>query len=236
MKLTFHGHSCLTWTHSTGAVLFDPFVTGNPLCDDDIDSLQATDLLITHGHEDHVKDAPAIAARDGVRAHAGYEVANWLTANGGRDVVGMNHGGVVQIQGGTARMVNAVHSSVLPDGTCGGNPAGFVVDIGGERLYHAGDTALTMDMELIGRHWPAPIAALPVGGHFTMGWQDALIAAKMVKARHVLALHYDTFPPIAMSEEDKKAAQAAFGAANIHLHFLRPGEHLEVAGQIEQPS
>jgi L-ascorbate metabolism protein UlaG (beta-lactamase superfamily) len=233
MKLTFHGHSCLTWSHAQGAVLFDPFLTGNPLCKEGLESLEATDLLLTHGHEDHVQDAPYIAARPGVRTYAAFEVASWLSATGGNNVIGMNHGGVVQIQGGTARMVNAVHSSVLPDGTHGGNPAGFVVDIHGERLYHAGDTALTMDMELIGRYWPTPIAALPIGGHFTMGWEDALIAAKMVKAREVIAMHYDTFPPIALGEEDKKSAVAAFDAENIKLHFLNPGQQLEIDGRVD---
>lgn len=232
MKLTFHGHSCLTWTHSKGAIVFDPFLTGNPLAQVGLDAIVATDLLLTHGHEDHVLDAPAIAARPEVQSVAAYEVATWLVQQGGMNVVGMNHGGLVSIQGGTARMVNAVHSSVLPNGQSGGNPAGFVVEVGDERLYHAGDTALTMDMELIGRYWPCPIAALPVGGHFTMGWEDALIAAKMVKAREVIALHYDTFPPITLGAEDKKVAQAAFDDEQIKLHFLQPGEELETDGAV----
>lgn len=230
MRLTFHGHSCLTWTHDQGTVLFDPFLSGNPLCNQSLEDLIVTDLLLTHGHEDHVLDAPSIASRPGVKAFAGYEVAAWLTAAGGQDVTGMNHGGVVAITGGTARMVNAVHSSVLPDGSCGGHPAGFVVDINGERLYHAGDTALTLDMELIGRHWPCPVAALPIGGHFTMGWEDALIAAQMVQAREVMGLHYDTFPPIALSEQDKKKAVAAFAEAGIQLHLLQPGAQIEANG------
>lgn len=229
MELTYFGHACLHLAHDAGAVLLDPFISGNPRAVDVvIEEIQVTDLLLTHGHQDHVLDAPAFASRSGVRTFASFEVAEWVSKQGGRDVVGMNHGGTVNLQGGTARMVAAIHSSTLPDGTPGGNPSGFVIDLGGVRLYHAGDTALTKDMELIGEHWPCKYAALPLGGHFTMDWRDGLIAAKMCGALEVIALHFDTFPPISIPTDEKLAARAAFEAAGIRLHFLEIGETLDL--------
>ena len=234
MELTFYGHASVAWQHAEGTVLIDPFLSGHPKCDLSVDDLQVTDLLLTHGHEDHVLDAPSVASRSDVQSIAPFEVAQWLTDQGGQNVVAMNHGGVVKIAGGSARMVHAVHSSTLPNGNCGGNPAGYIVQIGGERFYHAGDTALTMEMELIGRHWPCPVAALPVGGHFTMGWQDAMIAAQMVRARDVLAIHCDTFPPIALSDAEKSEAQRAFSEKGIRLHFMQIGERLKLDGSVAE--
>jgi L-ascorbate metabolism protein UlaG (beta-lactamase superfamily) len=119
------------------------------------------------------------------------------------------------------KLVNAIHSSGLPDGTYGGNPGGFVVESAEGNFYYSGDTALTMDMKLIGESTRLRFAALPIGDNFTMGVDDAIRAAEFVKCHDVLGLHYNTFPPIKI---DETAAEEKFQAAGKNLHLLLPGE------------
>ena len=119
------------------------------------------------------------------------------------------------------KFVNAIHSSSLPDGAYGGNPGGFVVESAEGNFYYSGDTALTMDMKLIGESTRLLFAALPIGDNFTMGVEDAIKAAEFVRCHEVLGLHYNTFPPIKI---DAAAAIERFKAAGQRLHLLRPGE------------
>lgn len=208
-------------------MVIDPFITPNPAAQQlglRADAVEANDLLITHGHEDHVADAPAFASRSGVTSIANYEVAMWLQSKGANHVIPMNHGGVLIRPYGTVRMVNAVHSSTLPDGTPGGHPAGFIVESHGLRFYHAGDTALHMDMELIGRFWKPDWAFLPVGDCFTMGPEDAIEAAKMIQCNRIVAIHHNTFPPIALSNDRKNRAVASFAEIGKQLIFPHVGQ------------
>jgi L-ascorbate metabolism protein UlaG (beta-lactamase superfamily) len=231
MEITFLGHAGVALHCAGHRIFIDPFIThhaGAQAAGLRVDGLELDELLLTHGHEDHVADAPAFAQRTGVVSIANYEVAMWLKDQGAQEVIPMNHGGVLQRPYGSVRMVNAVHSSTLPDGTPGGNPAGFVIESEGKRIYHAGDTALHMDMELIGRHWRPDLAFLPIGDCFTMGPEDALIAAEMIQCQRIVGIHLDTFPPIALSDDRKARAVAAFAEAGKTLILPSIGETLTV--------
>jgi len=229
MEFTFLGHAGIALHLGGHHVVIDPFITPNPAAQQlglRADAVEANDLLITHGHEDHVADAPSFAERKEVTCIANYEVALWLKSKGANNVIPMNHGGVITRPYGTVRMVNAVHSSTLPDGTSGGHPAGFIVESNGMRFYHAGDTALHMDMELIGRLWKPDWAFLPVGDCYTMGPEDALEAAKMIQCDRIVAIHHNTFPPIALSDDRKNRAVAAFAEIGKQLIFPHLGQQI----------
>jgi len=137
------------------------------------------------------------------------------------EVLALNHGGSHTFDFGRVKLVNAVHSSRLPDGTYGGNPGGFVVESDEGNFYYSGDTALTLDMKLIGESTPLAFAALCIGGCFTMDVRDAAKAAKFVNCNQILGLHYDTFPPIKIDHDE---ARKVFQAAGKNLHLLKIGE------------
>ncbi|RYY97544.1 MAG: metal-dependent hydrolase [Chitinophagaceae bacterium] len=226
MKLTYYGHASFSVEAAGKHLLFDPFITPNGAAKDiDVNGIPADYLLLSHGHGDHVADAPAIAQRTGATVIAGYEVAEWMGKQGSKNNVGMNHGGKKSFDFGTVKCVSAIHSSGLPDGSYGGNPMGFVVTAGDKSFYYSGDTALTMDMQLIPRWARIDFAVLCIGDHFTMGYEDAVEAARMVGTQTVVGVHYDTFPPIAI---DKEAAKAAFEAAGIRLLLPAIGETVDL--------
>ncbi len=222
MKVIYYGHACFSVVVGGRTLLFDPFITGNPLAKDiDIKKVPADFILVSHGHSDHVGDAVEIARRTGALVIANYEVATWLNKNGAPKIHPLNHGGGFQFDFGRAKFVNAIHSSTLPDGTYGGNPGGFVVESAEGNFYFSGDTALTMDMKLIGESTKLKFAALCVGDNFTMGVDDAVKAAKFVRCDEILGVHFDTFPPIQI---DHAVAREKFKLAGKTLHLLRPGE------------
>lgn len=222
MKLIYYGHSCFSVTACGKTLLFDPFITPNPLAAAiDVNKLAADYILVSHGHQDHIADAVSIARRTGAMVIANFEVASWLNAKGAPKTHPMNHGGAIKLDVGRVKFVNAVHSSTMPDGASGGHPGGFVVETADGNFYYSGDTALTMDMKLIGESTKLDFAALCVGDNFTMGPEDAVKAAGFVGCDQVLGVHFDTFPLIKI---DSVAAKAAFRAAGKQLHLLRPGE------------
>ena len=225
MKVTYYGHACFAVVVGGKTLLFDPFISGNPLARAiDAKKLPADFILVSHGHGDHVGDAVEIAKRTNALVIANFEVATWLNRQGAPRVHPLNHGGGFQFDFGRAKFVNAIHSSTLPDGTFGGNPGGFVVESPDGNFYYSGDTALTMDMKLIGESTKLKFAALCVGDNFTMGPDDAMKAAEFVRCHEILGVHYDTFPPIKI---DHAAAQEKFRAAGRTLHLLQPGETRE---------
>ena len=222
MKVTYYGHSCFAAQVPGKVLLFDPFITGNELAKAiDAGKVPADYILISHGHIDHLADAADIAKRTGATIISNYEVTVWFGKQGVQKTHPLNHGGSWRFDFGRVKFVNAIHSSGLPDGTYGGNPGGFVGESSEGNFYYSGDTALTMDMKLIGESTRLSFAALCIGDNFTMGIDDAIRAAEFVCCNEVLGLHYNTFPPIKI---DEPAAIERFRAAHKNLHLLLPGE------------
>jgi len=222
MKVTYYGHACFAAEVAHKTLLFDPFITGNELAKGiNVQAVPADYILISHGHADHLADAADIARRTGATIVSNYEVTQWFGKQGLTKTHPLNHGGGWRFDFGRVKFVNAIHSSSLPDGTYGGNPGGFVVESTEGNFYYSGDTALTMDMKLIGESTRLTFAALCIGDNFTMGVEDAVKAAEFVGCPEILGLHYNTFPPIQI---DTAAAIEKFKAARRHLHLLLPGE------------
>jgi L-ascorbate metabolism protein UlaG (beta-lactamase superfamily) len=222
VKVTYYGHACFAAEVAGKTLLFDPFITGNELAKGiDVKTISADYILISHGHGDHLGDAADIAKRTSATIVSNYEVTVWFGHQGLTKSHPLNHGGSCRFDFGRVKFVNAIHSSSLPDGTYGGNPGGFVVESDEGNFYYCGDTALTMDMKLIGESTRLAFAALCIGDNFTMGVEDAIQAADFVHCSEVLGLHYNTFPPIKI---DTSAAIARFKAARKNLHLLLPGE------------
>lgn len=227
MKIFHFGHSCFLIESKGVKLLFDPFISPNPLTKGivDVNKVEADYILISHGHFDHVSDAVEIAKRTGATIISNYEIATWFQSQGVEKVHGMNIGGAFTFPFGKVRFVSAVHSSVLPDGTYGGNPGGFVLSMDDRDIYYAGDTALTYDMKLIKKAFDIDLAFLPIGDNFTMGVDDAVIAAKYVGTNNIVGMHYNTFPPI---EIDTESAIATFDAVDKKLTLIQIGDSIEI--------
>jgi len=222
VKVTYYGHSCFAAEVAGKTLLFDPFITGNELATAiDVKEVPADYILISHGHADHMADAADIAKRTGATIISNYEVTVWFGKQGVSRTHPLNHGGAWRFDFGRVKFVSAIHSSSLPDGTYGGNPGGFVVESSEGNFYYCGDTALTLDMQLVGESTRLAFAALCIGDNFTMGIEDATKAAEYVRCNEILGLHYNTFPLIKI---DAPAAIARFKAAGKNLHLLLPGE------------
>lgn len=205
MEIKYLGHSCFEISDQQTSLLLDPFISGNPLATDiSIDQLTPDYILISHGHQDHVLDVETVYQQCQATLVANFEVASWFQNKGMDRVIPMNQGGQIELGTALIKLVNAVHSSSMPDGSYGGNPVGFVIEIGGKALYYAGDTALHQDMKQIKQQYSLDLAILPIGGHFTLGLEDALEAADYVGCNRVLGMHYDTFPPISIDPKASK--------------------------------
>lgn len=212
MHFTFYGHAAFVIEAGGKKILFDPFITPNSQAKDiDINSIKADYIFLTHGHGDHIADVVAIAKNTNATCVAAAEIAGWLQKQGIAKVHAMNHGGPISFDFGTARGVNAIHSSSLPDGSYGGNPLGFVFTTAEGNFYIAGDTALTLDMQLIPIWAKLDFAVLPIGSNFTMDAADAIRASEFVKCGKIIGVHYNTFPPIVIDIEKAKADFAAAG-------------------------
>lgn len=226
MKITFLGHAALYLELPNTAILVDPFISGNEKAKNrvDINGLDPDFILVTHAHQDHILDVEPIAKRTGATIVSNYEIAEHYSAKGLK-AHPMNHGGRWAFPFGTVQYVNAIHTSSFPDGTYGGQPGGFVIKTEEKTIYIAGDTALTMDMKLIPMHYTLDLAILPIGDNFTMGVDDAVIAAEFVNCNQVLGYHYDTFGYI---EIDHEKAITRFKKAGKALYLLNIGDHMVI--------
>ena len=222
MKITYYGQSCLEIETGGKKLLFDPFITHNPLAKHiDISTIKPNYILLSHGHGDHVADLIEIQKNSGAKVICIAEIATWLGKQD-IDAHGMNIGGGFTFDFGRVKMVNAIHSSSMPDGSYGGNPAGFVIYAEDKTIYFAGDTALTYDMKLLADDnvdW----ALLPIGDNYTMGADDAVKACYFINCKNVIGIHYDTFPAIKI---DKEETMKKFIAAGLNLKLPAVGESL----------
>ncbi|MCS7074830.1 MAG: metal-dependent hydrolase, partial [Bacteroidia bacterium] len=215
MKITYYGHSCFGIALESGKhLLFDPFISGNELAKEvQLDTIPADYILPSHAHADHIGDLIPIAKRTNATVIAIWEIYSWALAQGIQNAHPMNIGGSWQFDFGKVKMVEAVHSSSFPDGSYGGNPAGFVIEADKKRFYYAGDTALHFNMQLLSGRY-LDFAFLPIGSNFTMDVEDAIQASNMINCNKIIGMHYDTFGFIKI---DHQAAQEAFSAAGKEL-------------------
>jgi L-ascorbate metabolism protein UlaG (beta-lactamase superfamily) len=224
MKITYYGHSSFSIETNGKTLLFDPFISPNALAKDiEVDKIDCDYMLISHGHEDHVADAVSIAKRTNCTVVSNFEIISWFASQGIENGHPMNIGGNWKFDFGSIKSVNAIHSSVLPDGTYAGNPSGFILEFEGKRIYYAGDTALHFDMNLIAELWKPDLAFLPIGDNFTMGIEDAVHASSFVDCNEIIGMHYDTFPYI---EIDHQEAKSKFSEAGKNLTLMTIGDSL----------
>ena len=195
VEITYHSHSCFTIDSNGTLLLIDPFLSGNPLADVGPDEVEADYILVSHGHGDHVGDTVAIAKRTGATVVSNFEIQGWMAGQGVENTHPLHIGGGYNFPCGRIKLTIAHHGSMLPDGTYGGNPAGFLLTLGDTKIYHACDTGLFYDMKLIGEEG-LDLAILPIGDNFTMGPDDALRAVKLLEPKVVVPIHYDTFDVI----------------------------------------
>jgi L-ascorbate metabolism protein UlaG (beta-lactamase superfamily) len=222
LKLTWYGHATWLLEAAGHKVLVDPFFDHNPASPVKAAAVEATYILVSHGHEDHMADAASIANRCGATLVSNFEIASWFAKKQGvKNTIGMNLGGTVSVPFGKVKSTIAFHSSTLPDGSAAGNPGGFLIEAEGHRIYFACDTALFSDMQLIGAGG-LDVAVLPIGDHFTMGPDDALTAVKLLGCKKVFPSHFNTWPPIA--QDPIAWANRVRGETSAEPVVLKPGE------------
>jgi L-ascorbate metabolism protein UlaG (beta-lactamase superfamily) len=222
MEIRFLGHAAFSLSDGGTTLLVDPFLTGNPKAAASADEVDAGAILLTHGHADHFGDTLDIAKRTGAPVVAITELAGEIGEELGGDhqVFDPNLGGTVEFDWGSVRVVPAWHTSTTPKGTVN-TPAGLVIEFGGKRVYHLGDTALFSDLQLVKQRGRLDAALMCIGGHYTMDRFDAVEAAKFVGADLVIPCHYDTFPPIETDAEAFKADVQQAGISEVAV--LEPG-------------
>ncbi len=221
-KLTWYGHATLGLETGGKHILIDPFFSGNPSAPVSANSVQADYILVTHGHGDHVGDTVAIAKRTGATVISNFEICNWLNGQGVRNTHAQHLGGGFKHPFGYLKLTLALHGSALPDGSYGGNPAGFLLTTNdGKKIYLAGDTGLFGDMQLIGDEG-LDLAVIPIGDNFTMGPEDALRAVKLLRPKVVIPIHYGTWGLIDQDATAWAARVKAESGADVFV--LQPGK------------
>lgn len=224
MKIIYYGHACFGVEIKEINLLFDPFISPNSLASNiAINEIKADYVFVSHGHEDHMTDAIAIAKNNDAIIVSNFEIINWFKAKGIEKGHPMNIGGSWKFDFGKVTFFNALHSSNMPDGSTGGNPGSFIVETDEACFYFAGDTGLFCDMKLLAEFKKIDFAMLPIGDNFTMGIDDAILAADFINCKKIIGMHYDTFPYIVI---DKKIALEKFNNALKELILLNIGASL----------
>lgn len=222
VEVTWYGHACFSIEGGGATLLIDPFLTGNPQAAVTAGEVSADYVLVSHAHGDHLGDAVPIAKRTGATVIANFEIATYCQ-NEGLKAHPLHIGGGYDFPFGRVKLTIAHHGSSFPDGSYGGNPAGFLLTIESKKVYHACDTALFYDMKLIGEEG-IDLAILPIGDNFTMGPEDALKAVKLIGPKIVVPVHYNTFEVI---EQDPHAfARMMEAETTARCVVLEPGESL----------
>ena len=227
ISVQYLGHACFLLTTSKAKILIDPFLTGNPMAATTAEKVSADWILVSHGHGDHYGDAVAIAKRTGATIVAPYELALHAGAQGAK-VCPMGCGGGKDFPFGRVQLTVAHHSSSVEEGgkvVSIAAPVGFLIRADGKTIYFAGDTALTMDMELLGRRNSIDLALVPIGDNFTMGPLDAAEAVRMLKAKRAVPMHYNTFE---MIQVDPAIFQKEAQKNGCQVDVLKPGENIEI--------
>lgn len=227
ITMTWIGHAC--WNIEApvekGKLLIDPFITGNPAATVSADSLNPDYILVSHAHGDHIGDAVAIAKRTGAEVISNFEIANYFKAQG-VTAHDLHIGGSKVFPFGRVKLTIAHHGSSFPDGSYGGNPAGFLLWIGKKVIYDSGDTALFYDMKLIGDEG-LDVAMIPIGDNYTMGPEDAVRAAKFLKPKFLIPMHYNTFDLIAQ-DPSAFAKRVIKAVPRTKVVVLKPGETFDL--------
>jgi L-ascorbate metabolism protein UlaG (beta-lactamase superfamily) len=226
MTLTYHSHSCVLVETAKARLVIDPFLTDNDMAIAKASDIRCDYVLLTHGHEDHSGDALAIVKANDATIVANYEIAEYFGAQGAK-THGLNPGGGWNFPFGRVKLTIAHHTSSVNAGLNPvylGVPCGIVVEADGKRLYHAGDTGLFLDMQLIGKAG-LDLALLPIGDNFTMGPDDALDALDLLKPKACVPIHYNTWPPIA---QDADAFAGAAAKRGHKVHVLKAGDTLSL--------
>lgn len=227
VKITWLGHAAFLF-ESEKKVLIDPFLSKNPAAPVKPEVLEPDIIAVTHGHSDHLGDTIEIGKRTGCRIISIHEVANYIKSKG-VFAEGMNKGGTIRVGDITLTMTEALHSSSIgPSGFRfdGGCPAGFVIGIGGHSIYHAGDTGVFGDMQLIRELYAPELALLPIGDRFTMGIKEAVKAVDLVRPEIVVPMHYSTFEVIKQDPEEFK--EAVEQKSDTKVLIMKPGETIEL--------
>jgi L-ascorbate metabolism protein UlaG (beta-lactamase superfamily) len=229
-KLTWLGHSTFRITTPSGKVIvIDPWVQSNPMCPEPLKKFDRLDtLLITHGHFDHIADAVDLGKEFKPQIVAIYETCVWLESKGVQNTSAMNKGGTQTAGELEVTMVNALHSCGIQDGDhiiYGGEACGYIIRLpGGLTVYHSGDTAVFGDMKIIGELYSPDLALLPIGDHYTMGPREAALAIRLLGVRHVVPMHFGTFPPLAGRPE--RLRELTQDISGLEIHALKPGESI----------
>ena len=197
LQIKYLGHSAFEIIVQEKKILIDPFLVLSPGYDCD----GVTDIFVTHGHADHLGSAIEISKTNGAKITAVFELANYC-ASKGAEINGINLGGWIDYEWGRALAVPAFHSSSTPDGNYAGCPCGYIFEIEGKIIYHAGDTCLNSEMKLIGEEYQPDVAILPIGGYYTMDIEQAVKASEWLQASEIIPMHYNTFDAIKVDIED----------------------------------
>lgn len=222
---TFYGHGTFGLLIDEHTLVVDPFFNDNPVASAKSSDVEVDFLLVSHGHGDHIADAEAIAQRTGALCIANAEIADWLTQKG-LNTHAQHIGGGYQHPFGYLKFTQAQHGSGLPDGSNGGNPAGFLLTtLAGKKIYMACDTGLFGDMRLIGEEG-LDLAVLPIGDNFTMGPDDALRAVKFLEPKHVVPVHYNTWPPI--KQDGEAWAERVRTETSAQVTVMQPGDTIKI--------